>query len=273
MKLVIKLDEDLLTDTDSLTKCATAVLSLVQDRHRIVIVHGSMQTTEEARVSSVNDSGSLPETSDPALTIVAGGINKMLVDRFSSNGLNTIGICGADLRMFRVRASHHHSDGSQGAALDIVGLSCYWPDALCNLGLVPIVASVGRNGGEQFRVADGDCLACEFASRWTANALIFLTASGGIRAAGGDVIRWLIVDNLDESLTHRFCDQRVISRLLACRRALKLGVNRIRILPATHVQELALFYTSRIDVGTEVCISLADASPCSGAKNAITNVS
>jgi len=47
----------------------------------------------------------------------------------------------------------------------------------------------------------------------------------------------------------------MLPKLEACRNALLRGVNRVRILPATEVDLLPEFYSTRIEFGTEVLVA------------------
>jgi len=47
----------------------------------------------------------------------------------------------------------------------------------------------------------------------------------------------------------------MLPKLEACQEALRRGVGRVRILPATEVDTLPDFYTRKIDCGTEVMVA------------------
>ena len=85
-----------------------------------------------------------------------------------------------------------------------------------------------------------------------AHALIFLTDVAGVKSADGSVIRWLQIKQIDELVKSSVVFGGMLPKLEACQEALRRGVGRVRILPASEVNLLPDFYTCKIDCGTEV---------------------
>jgi acetylglutamate kinase len=101
---------------------------------------------------------------------------------------------------------------------------------------------------------NADSVASACAVAWKADALIFLTDVPGVKGADGDVIRWLDIKNIDAMVQESVISGGMLPKLAACTLALKKGVGRVRILPASSVEALPGFFTHRIDCGTEVIV-------------------
>jgi acetylglutamate kinase len=85
-----------------------------------------------------------------------------------------------------------------------------------------------------------------------AQALVFLTDVPGVKDQAGAVIRWLDVQTIPAMVEQATVSGGMLPKLEACTKALRKGVNRVRIMPASNVEALPGFFTSPLDCGTEV---------------------
>src|SRR5258708_18893524 len=103
VKVVIKIGGVALDDPIVRKKCATAVAHLVEDGHKVAVVHGGGITltrmmerlgkkTEFIDGFRVTDA----ETRDVAVMVLAGMVNKKLVATIAAAGLAAVGLCGGD---------------------------------------------------------------------------------------------------------------------------------------------------------------------------------
>jgi acetylglutamate kinase len=95
-------------------------------------------------------------------------------------------------------------------------------------------------------------MAAACASACQANALIFLTDVAGVKAADGSVMRWLNTTDIPALVKGSVVGGGMLPKLQACQDALRSGVGRVRILPASEAEVLPGFYQGRIESGTEV---------------------
>jgi acetylglutamate kinase len=221
-----------------------------------VVVHGGY--TEQSATMATLWSGACNSTElgssdrDLELALIAGAVNKNVVEHFDRRGLKAMGMCGADCGIFKLRVSGNGLAAGPMRTGEIVYVDAAWFDALCNLGATPVVASLGLTLERQYCFTDPDMLASVFASRWNAHSLIFLTDIEGVRDANGRVIRWLDLQQVPELILRAGESDGIRSKLRACQRALLSGVKRVRIIPFIDGELLANFYVSRIDSGTEI---------------------
>jgi acetylglutamate kinase len=85
-----------------------------------------------------------------------------------------------------------------------------------------------------------------------ADTLIFLTDVPGVKGADGEVIPWLTVKDVPALIAESVVAGGMLPKLEACSNALKKGVGRVRILPASQAEVLPQFYFQKLEYGTEV---------------------
>jgi len=262
LRVVVKIGGAALDNKELVRKCARAIVELADgDHHQVAVVHGGgaeltrtlHQLGKESNFINglrVTDS----ETRDVALMVLAGKVNKALVAEIAALGQPAIGICGADGLTFRARKKQ-----TNGCDLGFVGEICSadprWIDAIWKAGGIPVISSVALGtDGQYYNVnADQTAAACAVACR--AHALIFLTDVAGVKNADGSVIRWLQMKQIDDLVKSSVVRGGMLPKLEACQEALRRGVGRVRILPASEVSVLPDFYTCKIDCGTEVMVA------------------
>ena len=191
-------------------------------------------------------------TRDVAMMVLAGQLNKRLVAAVSTAGQAGIGVCGGDLGLFRAVRKRQPDLGYVG---EICSVDSKWIERLWLAGIVPIIASMALGfDGEYYNVnADQMASACAVACR--ADALVYLTDVPGVKDVDGAVIRRLKVESIASMVRKRTVSGGMLPKLEACTGALKKGVTRVRILPATRAEVLPDFFTHLIDCGTEVVAS------------------
>jgi acetylglutamate kinase len=254
MKMVIKIGDRLLGEAAALDKCGAAFCELIRDGHRVIVVHGGYSALNTVGTPSTEAAAGFAQAgySDCSLgvTFIAGAVNKNVVQCFDRRGLKAIGMGGGDCGILKLRGRNGARPGS--TPVEIAHVDITWLDALCNLGITPVVASVGLTPQRQYCFTDPDTLASVFASQWKAHSLIFLTDIAGVRDANGSVIRWLDLRQASDLMHNSDETGGIRSKLRASQCALRSGVERVRIIPFMDAELLADFYVSRIDSGTEI---------------------
>jgi acetylglutamate kinase len=261
VKIVIKVGGAALEDKSTLRKCAQAIVELARDDHRIAVVHGGGAALTRTlkllgkRSDFVNGLRITDaETRDVALMVLAGIVNKHLVAAITTAGKPAVGLCGGDGATFRARKKQ-----TEGYDLGFVGeisaVESRWLEAIWGQRGIPVISSVALGSdGEYYNVnADQMAAACAIACR--ADALIFLTDVPGVKDAGGSVMPWLNMREAASLVEHEVIAGGMLPKLEACGHALKRGVGRVRILPATQAEILPQFYFTKLECGTEVIVA------------------
>jgi len=68
----------------------------------------------------------------------------------------------------------------------------------------------------------------------------------------GMVIPWLSTSQAEDLVANSIISGGMLPKLEACKKALKQGVGRVRILPAAEAENLPQFYFTKLECGTEV---------------------
>jgi acetylglutamate kinase len=259
--VVIKIGGKAIEDAALLRKCAKAVVELAQDGHRVAVVHGGGSAltqvlerlgkkTEFVDGLRVTDA----ETRDTALMVLAGVVNKRMVAAIQAAGMPAIGFCGGDGMTFRARKKLVH-----GKDLGFVGEICFaepcWIEALWAHGAIPVIASLALGADGEYYNVNADEMAASCAIACHANTLIFLTDVPGVKNATGGVMPWLSVTQAADLAAASVVSGGMLPKLQACVLALKQGVGRVRILPASQADLLPQFYLEKLSCGTEVICS------------------
>ncbi|MFC6644529.1 acetylglutamate kinase [Granulicella cerasi] len=257
MKFVIKLGGAGLENPETLALAAKSLTQLVEDGHKVAVVHGGGtqltkllaqlgKKSEFVAGLRVTDA----ETRDVALMVLGGRVNKTLVAALNKAGANAVGLTGGDGHVFKARKKHTEHD--LGFVGEIAATDPKWLDAIWTLGAIPVISSIALGmDGEYYNInADEMASACAVATQ--ADALVFLTDVPGVKGADGEVMRWLSLKDVPELQKQEVVSGGMLPKLNACKEALAHGVKRVRILPADAADLLPAFSSQRIDRGTEV---------------------
>lgn len=258
MTIVVKIGGTALEDAGTLRKCAKAIAELAHDGHRVAVVHGggSALTRVLNKLGKKSEFvGGLrvtdAETRDVALMVLGGMMNKKVVAAIQSAGMPAVGFSGGDGMSFRARKKF-----TKGNDLGFVGEICFaepcWIEALWQQGGIPVLASLALGADGEYYNVNADEMAAACAAACHANALIFLTDVPGVKNAEGAVIPWLSTREAEGLVANSVISGGMLPKLQACKQALKQGVGRVRILPATEADALPQFYLTKLPCGTEV---------------------
>ena len=261
MIVVVKIGGKAIEEPAILHKCAKSVAELARDGHRVAVVHGGgsalTRVLEKFGKKSEFVDGlrvTDAETRDAALMVLGGLVNKKLVAAIQAAGMPAIGFCGGDGMTFRARKKLVH-----GRDLGFVGEICFaepcWIEALWAQGGIPVMASIALGADGEYYNVNADEMAAACASACHANTLIFLTDVPGVKDAGGVVMPWLTTRQAEDLAAGAVISGGMLPKLHACSQALKQGVGRVRILPASEADLLPQFYLEKLSCGTEVTCS------------------
>ncbi len=259
MKLVIKIGGAALDDRHLVRTFAKTIPALCREGHKLVIVHGGgaalTRTLKQLGCESTFVNGlrvTDSKTRDVAVMVLAGQLNKQLVAAIGDAGQPAIGICGGDLRVVLASKKKYPDLGYVG---EVITVDAHWIERLWTAGVVPVISSLALGFDGEYYNVNADQMASACAVACGAQALVYLTDVAGVKDAEGAVIRWLDVGAIAAMVQEATVSGGMLPKLEACTSALKKGVTRVRILPATRAEVLPGFFTQPIDCGTEVIAS------------------
>lgn len=245
--LVIKVGGGAGVDVDAVCQ---DVAALVQEGHRVVLVHGTSAAVDtlaarmgvpartlqspSGHVSRYTD----PETLEIYTMAAAGKVNKGIVATLQALGVNAIGLSGVDGRLMMakrkdaVRAIDPATGRQRIVRDDFTGrveqVNGTLLSMLLDAGYIPVVAPLAMGEQcEQLNI-DGDRAAAQVAGAIRAESLIILTNVPGLLANFPDetsLVRHVPRSGIDRAL--EMAGGRMKKKVLAAQEAIEAGVGRI----------------------------------------------
>lgn len=260
MKFVVKLGGAAIEDHATLHLCGEAIANLVNDGHRVAVVHGGGAQLTRTLTQMGKESHFIAglrvtdaETRDAALMVLAGRVNKALVAAIGSHGQSAVGLTGGDGHAFRARKKQTSPD--LGFVGEIAATDPRWLEAIWTMNAVPVISSIALGFDGEYYNVNADEMAAACAVSTNADALVFLTDVPGVKGADGSILRWLTLAQIGALERDQIITGGMLPKLSACRLALKAGVKRVRILPAAAAATLPDLCSARVNDGTEVLVA------------------
>jgi acetylglutamate kinase len=230
--LVLKLGGELLETRERRTTIVQAVREIAS-KTPLVVVHGGGKEIDAAlKIAGLEKRqvDGLRITDEATLEVVvavlAGTVNTQFVAALNADGVQAVGLTGADAKVGLVRpAPPHQSVDGRIVDLGRVGVPAdnsptRLPDALLTEGFVPVVACIGVDDrGELFNV-NADTLAGHLAARLSARRLVIAGTTAGVLDAGGRTLPLLDSAAIDRLVSERTATAGMIAKLRACEHAL-----------------------------------------------------
>ena len=157
---------------------------------------------------------------------LSGSANKRLVAAFVTEGVRAVGISGEDDGLLRARATDRETLGEVGSPSRVDGRLI---DTLLRGGYVPVVSPLGRDEetGATLNI-NGDDAAAAIAVAIGATELVLVADVPGVMAEGV-VIPELDLEHASALVDNGTARDGMAAKLQAARRAVELGVARVRI--------------------------------------------
>lgn len=191
---VIKVGGDVLTDAAELSGLAVNIKELVDARWRVVVLHGGgpqVDRLQKLHGLVPNKVGGRRITSAADLRVVkqaiCGEVNVDLVSSLLAAGVNAFGFSGASghaigahKRPPRVVSGAGDEPIDFGEVGDVESINAELLGALLDLGLVPVIATLGVDASGRIFNINGDTTVVQVARSLRADLLLLTTRVGGI---------------------------------------------------------------------------------------------
>lgn len=237
--LVLKLGGELIETAEARDRIAALAAGIAATRP-LAIVHGGGRAIDAELVRRqitprkvdglrITDA----DTLDVVISTLAGSANTALVAALVGAGVKGVGLTGVDAGFGRAaRVSAHRTSTGALADLGLVGDPARADGTLVSLlmsrGFVPVIASLGIDGGQVLNV-NADVMACRLAAALLQADLVIAGATAGVLDGQGATIPHLDIAALDRLIADGTATAGMIAKLSACRTALEDGVPSIRI--------------------------------------------
>ena len=203
---------------------------------KVVLVHGGGpeitdmlqkigKTSEFVNGLRVTDK----ETADIVQMVLAGKINKSLVNMIQIKGGRSIGLSGMDGHMIEARAK----DERLGYVGEITGVNVAPILDVIEKGYIPVISTVGCDSEGNVYNINADTAAAKIAGELHAESLITLTDIAGILRDKDDpstLIPQILVSQAPELIADGVISGGMIPKVECCTNAIKWGVHKVFII-------------------------------------------
>jgi acetylglutamate kinase len=238
---VLKLGGELLEDASAMRAAAAGIRALRTDGC-VAVVHGGGRAIDadlRARGKAPKFADGLRITDEDTLTtvvgVLAGRINTAFVAALSAEGVDAVGLTGADGSIGRsVAAPPLRTAAGTTVDLGLVGTPS--PEAsarlatdLLALGYVPVIASIGVSAHGALLNVNADVLASHLARAIGADRLIIAGSTPGVFGPDGTTCPQLDESEARALVSAGTARDGMVAKLGACLAALSGGVREVRI--------------------------------------------
>mgnify|MGYP001056738170 FL=1 len=203
---------------------------------KVVLVHGGGpeitdmlqkigKTSEFVNGLRVTDK----ETADIVQMVLAGKINKSLVNMIQIKGGKSIGLSGMDGHMIEARAK----DERLGYVGEITGVNVAPILDVIEKGYIPVISTVGCDSEGNVYNINADTAAAKIPGELHAESLITLTDIAGILRDKDDpstLIPQILVSQAPELIADGVISGGMIPKVECCTNAIKWGVHKVFII-------------------------------------------
>lgn len=252
MKLLVKLGGTLLESEKSIHALAVQLKALVDDGHRVVVVHGGGKRLSRYLSNLDHESEfrnglrvTPPETLDAVLRVLAGSVNRRLVAALQKAGARAVGLSGIDAGIVRAV----QMDPELGAVGKVESVDPALLELLTAQGYLPAVACIaGGDNGAIFNV-NADQMAAACARGCGVDRLVFLTDVGGVLDAEQTRIPKLTAARAEQLIASGVAQGGMEAKLRSAMAAAAGGIARVSIAAGAEPGILARVLAAE-DVGT-----------------------
>ena len=169
------------------------------------------------------------ETVDIAQMVLAGKINKTLVNLLGQHGGKAIGLCGIDGQMIKAKIKNE----DLGYVGDITDVDISPILDVIDKGYVPVVSTIGCDSDGNVYNINADTAAAYIAGNLNAKSLLLMTDISGILKDKDDpdtLISRIYLDEIPQLEKDNIISGGMIPKVKCCAKALELGVNKVFII-------------------------------------------
>lgn len=263
--IVVKYGGNAMTDKHLMRSFAHDVVLLKLVGLNPVVVHGGGPQIE-ALLSRVGKKGKFvqgmrvtdAETMDIVEMVLAGQVNKEIVENINQAGGRAVGLTGQDGNLISARKLTIRNKDKPEEMIDIgqVGeITAIDPSVIYTLtenGFIPVIAPIGSGeNGETYNI-NADVVAGKIAEILKAEKLVLLTNTPGVLNKAGELITGLTSREIDELFADGTISGGMLPKLSSALDAAKAGVAAVHIIDGRVNHSLLLEIMTEEGVGTMI---------------------
>ncbi|HEU0196192.1 MAG TPA: acetylglutamate kinase [Nevskiaceae bacterium] len=193
------------------------------------------------------------ETMDAVQMVLAGGVNKQIVDLINQHGGKAVGLSGKDGGLIRARKAVHHKDGSTvdlGFVGDVESIDPKLIGVLDDDDFIPVIAPMGvGDDGATYNI-NADLVAGALASTLEAEKLMLLTNVRGVLDKAGNILTGLSSAQVDTLIADGTISGGMLPKIHCALEAVRHGVGSSVIIDGRTEHAVLLELFTDAGVGT-----------------------
>lgn len=223
---------------------------------KVVLVHGGgpeiTETLNKMNIQSVFVEGlrkTDKETMNVVQMVLAGKVNKDLVNLIQISGGNAIGLCGIDGHMIEAKAA---SD-DLGYVGEITKINTSQVLSALNAGLIPVISTIGCDKEGNVYNINADTVAARISGELKAVSLIVMTDTKGILRDKNDensLITEISVSEVSQLIKEGIISGGMIPKAACCVEAIRRGVKRVFVIDGRAPHAILVEILSDEGIGT-----------------------
>ena len=169
------------------------------------------------------------ETMDVVQMVLAGKVNKSLVNLIETTGGKAMGVCGIDGGLVRARVKREEL----GLVGEITSVNVQTINDLLEKGYIPVISSVASDEAGNVYNINADSMAAQISGAMAAECLISMTDVPGIMTDMNDpetLIPTVDIDDAVELFRQGVISGGMIPKVESCIEAISCGVKKVFIL-------------------------------------------
>jgi acetylglutamate kinase len=201
MRLLVKVGGAQLEQPAAREALARSLAAARRAGHELVVVHGGGNQIRalcaalgiaERSVSGLRVTDE--RTADVVLLVLAGQVNRELVQALGRAGLPAVGLSGADGGLFAVKKHRPVSGADLGYVGEVARVDARPAEVLLRAGYVPVIATVAPLAAgedapdDRFYNVNADMAVAPLAAAFACDAVVFLTDVPGVLDAAGELV-------------------------------------------------------------------------------------
>ena len=225
---------------------------------RVIVVHGGGKDITEMLKRVGIESKFInglrytdKETAEIVKMVLAGKVNKELVGILNSCGGKSLGICGIDGNMFKIKK--YESNDDLGFVGDVEEVDSHLLETIITNKYTPIVATIGCDSEGNVYNINADTAAAKIAESLKAETLMFMTDTPGLLKDKDDestLIQRIKVDDLDKLLKDGTISGGMIPKVKHCINAVRNGVKKVFIMDGREPHSMIIQMFTDEGIGT-----------------------
>ena len=234
---------------------------------QVVVVHGGgpqiSRTLDSMGIESSFIDGKRvtdARTMDVVEMVLAGGINKEIVQLINAAGGRAVGLSGKDGGLVRARkllfsrkdASGNLADVDMGHVGEVTAVNTDIIDAVEKSGFIAVIAPSGVGDDGLTYNINADTIAAEIARQLKVEKIIILTDEQGVLDSGGKLISSVKYSQIHKLISTGVVSGGMIPKLECCMRALEGGVTKAHIIDGRVPYSILLELFTDSGIGTQI---------------------